>query len=143
MNILEFKALLAAHPQKLVTFMFDNSETIPAHYHVTEVGHIQKNFIDCGGTVRAQESCLLQAWTHDSDPHHRLYSEKLLSIIELAEKHFPISKLDVEVEYEECVISQFLVTTGEPQEDAIVFQLADKHTDCLAKEKCGIDGTCC
>ena len=30
-------------------------------------------------------------------------------------------------------------STGEK----IVFQLATKHTDCLAKEKCGIDGSGC
>jgi len=143
MNVSEFKARLADHPNKLVRFVFDDGETIPAHYHVTEVGHVKKDFIDCGGTVRSLATCLLQTWTHDDDQDHRLDSLKLLTIISLAEEHFPIADLEVEVEYEDCVISQFLVTGGEADDDAVTFQLSDKHTDCLAKEKCGISGSGC
>jgi hypothetical protein len=29
-----------------------NGTTVPEHFHVTEVGLITKNFIDCGGKVR-------------------------------------------------------------------------------------------
>ena len=143
MNVSEFKSYLASNPDKFVRFVFDDGETIPAHYHVTEVGHVKKDFIDCGGTVRSLSTCLLQTWTHDDDLDHRLDSSKLLSIISLAEGHFPITELEVEVEYEDCVISQFLVVGAEAQGDAVTFQLGDKHTDCLAKEKCGIDGSGC
>lgn len=143
MTVAEFKIHLAKHPNMLVRFVFDDGETIPAHYHVTEVGHVKKDFIDCGGTVRSLSTCLLQTWTHDDDLDHRLDSSKLLSIVSLAEKHFPISELEVEVEYEDCVISQFLVVGAEADGDALTFQLGDKHTDCLAKEKCGIGGTGC
>ncbi|MBN8707772.1 MAG: hypothetical protein BGO12_14695 [Verrucomicrobia bacterium 61-8] len=143
MNVAEFKSHLSAHPNKVVRFVFDDGEAIPAHYHVTEVGHVKKDFIDCGGTVRSISACLLQTWTHEDDKEHRLDSTKLLSIISLAETKFPISDLEVEVEYEGRVISQFLVLSAEPTADAIAFELGDKHTDCLAKEKCGIDGSGC
>jgi len=143
MNVTEFKSHLAANPDKLVRFIFDDGEAIPAHYHVTEVGHVKKDFIDCGGTVRSISSCLLQTWTHEDDQEHRLDSTKLLAIITLAETHFPISEQEVEVEYEDCVISQFLVEDAESTPDAIIFKLGDKHTDCLAKEKCGLDGSGC
>lgn len=143
MTLSEFKSHLAANPSKSVRFIFDDGDTIPAHYHVTEVGHVKKDFIDCGGTVRSLSTCLLQTWTHESDQDHRLDSSKLLSIISLAERHFPISDLEVEVEYEDCIISQFLVVGAESDDDVVIFQLGDKHTDCLAKEKCGIDGSGC
>ena len=143
MDILAFKSALAAHPGKLVRFVFDDGDVIPAHFHVTEVGHVKKDFIDCGGTLRSVSSCLLQTWTHDDDRDHRLEAGKLLSILELAEKHLPLAGLDVEVEYENCVVSQFAVTETEADADAVVFHLADKHTDCLAREKCGIDGCGC
>ncbi|MEX2380661.1 MAG: DUF6428 family protein, partial [Vicingaceae bacterium] len=29
-----------------------NGELVPRHFHITEVGVIDKHFIDCGGTVR-------------------------------------------------------------------------------------------
>ncbi len=104
---------------------------------------MKKDFIDCGETVRSLSTCLLQTWTHDGDQDHRLDSSKLLSIISLAEKHFPMADLEVEVEYEDSVISQFLVVSAEAQDDAVVFHLGDKHTDCLAKEKCRSDGSGC
>jgi hypothetical protein len=143
MIVSEFTSILAIHPEKLVRFIFDDGDVIPAHYHVTEVGHVKKDFIDCGGTVRSQATCLLQTWTHDDDKEHRLDSSKLLSILSLAGRHFPIADLEVEVEYEDCVISQFPVTGVEIHEDAITFWLADKHTACLAPEKCGLDGGAC
>ena len=143
MNVTQFKSHLAANPDKLVRFIFDDGEAIPAHYHVTEIGHVKKDFIDCGGTVRSTSSCLLQTWTHEDDQEHRLNSTKLLDIITLAETHFPISDQEVEVEYEDCVISQFLVEDAESTADTVVFRLGDKHTDCLAKEKCGIGGSGC
>lgn len=40
---------------------------VPAHFHITEIGRIQKDFIDCGGTVRSAVTCLLQVWVaHDT-----------------------------------------------------------------------------
>jgi predicted transcriptional regulator len=32
-----------------VTFQLPDGTTVPEHFHVTEVGLITKNFIDCGG----------------------------------------------------------------------------------------------
>jgi hypothetical protein len=32
---------------------------VPTHYHITEVGKVQKDFIDCGGTVRSSTACVL------------------------------------------------------------------------------------
>jgi hypothetical protein len=34
-----------------VTFMLPNGSFVPEHFHVTEVGLVTKNFIDCGGKV--------------------------------------------------------------------------------------------
>lgn len=31
---------------------------VPEHFHITEVGPITKNFIDCGGTVREEKVVL-------------------------------------------------------------------------------------
>ena len=35
-----------------VNFTLPDGTSVPEHFHVTEVGLITKNFIDCGGTVR-------------------------------------------------------------------------------------------
>ena len=34
-----------------VEFQLEDGTFVPEHFHVTEVGQIIKNFIDCGGVV--------------------------------------------------------------------------------------------
>lgn len=143
MNIKEFQAALEANPDSILTFMFDDGETIPPDFHVTEVGHVVKNFIDCGGTRRSVEACLLQAWVASNDESHRLTAGKLARIIELARPFLPSDTLDVEVEYEGCVLSQYRVEDVESRDGTLRFSLADKHTDCLAKEACGLEASGC
>jgi hypothetical protein len=40
-----------------VEFQLENGTLVPKHFHVTEVGIIHKNFIDCGGTIRNEKGC--------------------------------------------------------------------------------------
>lgn len=138
MKLSIFKQYLLANADKQVGFAFDDGEFVPVHFHVTEVGHVAKNFIDCGGTVRNVAHVQLQVWL-GSDDDHRLTAGKLAKIVELAKPLIPSDDLDVEVEYEACVISQYTVDAASNFDGQIVFQLGDKHTDCLAKEACGIE----
>lgn len=133
-----FKQQLDAHAASPIRFVFDDGEFIPDHFHVTEVGHVTKNFIDCGGTRRSASHVQLQVWL-GNDEDHRLTAGKLARILDLARPLIPSDDLDVEVEYEGCVISQYTVDGAGLKEGQLVFQLGDKHTDCLAKEACGIE----
>ena len=38
-----------------VEFQLENGTMVPEHFHVTEVGMITKNFIDCGGVIRSEK----------------------------------------------------------------------------------------
>src|SRR4051812_20779768 len=49
-------------PEHALTFVLPDGDRIPAHAHITEVGRIDKRFIDCGGTIRSLANCTLQAW---------------------------------------------------------------------------------
>ncbi len=142
MNLTEFTTLVSAHPDKLMRFVLPNGKSIPPHYHITEVGHVKKDFIDCGGTVRSVSACMLQAWIAVNDEDHRLNAGKLAAILGMAGKVLPNGEVPVEVEYEAPIISQFTIKGSEVADD-IVFRLANKHTDCLAKESCGLEGGCC
>jgi hypothetical protein len=106
------------------------------------VGRLRKDFIDCGGTVRSQTSCLLQVWVA-SDVDHRLETTKLASIMRIAGPLLQTDDLPVEVEYEEGVISQYPIGGVELTPAGLLFHLGTKHTACLAPEKCGVDGTGC
>lgn len=140
MTIESFVSHLKAHAELPLLFVLPDGGFIPAHFHITEVGHVQKNFIDCGGTRRSTESCLLQTWVAD-DTEHRLVAGKLAMIFGKAGEVLPHQDLPVEIEYEDFSVSQFRVVSAQVQEGRLTFQLGLKHTDCLAKELC-LPGVC-
>ncbi|NBR15194.1 MAG: hypothetical protein EBU01_11560, partial [Crocinitomicaceae bacterium] len=79
MKLSEIKTILT--DLDAVTFQLPNKSFVPTHFHVTEVGIISKNFIDCGGTVREEKVVNFQLW-EANDFDHRLAPAKLLNIIE-------------------------------------------------------------
>jgi hypothetical protein len=115
-----------------VNFILTDGTLVPEHFHVTEVGLITKNFIDCGGTVRKETVVNFQLWDAN-DFEHRLKPQKLLNIIELSEKVLGIEDFEIEVEYQAQTIGKYdLDFNGND------FVLLDKKTACLAQDQCGI-----
>jgi hypothetical protein len=115
-----------------VDFELQNGTKVPEHFHVTEVGVVQKHFIDCGGTVRNEKIANFQLW-NANDTDHRLKPQKLLNIIELSEKTLGIEDLEVEVEYQMETIGKYALEFNGKS-----FVLMPKFTDCLASDSCGI-----
>ena len=130
MKLSQVKSIL--NKLETIQFQLPNGELVPNHFHVTEVGKITKNFIDCGGTVRNEEVVNFQLW-NANDYDHRLHPEKFLKIIELSEKVLNIEDLEIEVEYQAETIGKFGL-----EFDGKSFLLTTKQTDCLAKDNCGI-----
>jgi len=133
--ISEVRAALAAAPELPITVIWPDGEPIEAHFHVTEVGRVQKDFVDCGGTVRRVTTCLLQTWVGD-DVDHRITGAKLLKAFEFAAPVLKGEDLPVELEYEACNVVTLRVVAVERADGVLVVRLAGKHTDCLAKELC-------
>ena len=50
MKLSEIKTILET--VETVNFRLPDGSYVPEHFHVTEVGVVTRNFIDCGGTVR-------------------------------------------------------------------------------------------
>lgn len=142
MNLNELKAALAtAQPDAEVRIALPDGGHVPAHFHVTEVGHIEKNFIDCGGQRRASRTCSLQTWMgSESDDGHRLTVERFTKILALTSPLFIDEELPVEVEYEDGLLSQFPLDGVTEEAGRVVLQLGRKHTNCLAREMCGTGG---
>ncbi|MDB4752477.1 DUF6428 family protein [Winogradskyella sp.] len=131
MTLLEIKQKLRF--LETIGFELPNGELVPKHFHVTEVGKINKLFIDCGGTIRNEEVINFQLWDAN-DYDHRLHPEKLLNIIELSESKLNLNEdLPVEVEYQGDTIGKYNLDF-----DGKHFLLSSKRTDCLAKDNCGI-----
>lgn len=133
MKISEVKQILSN--AEGVNFKLESGQFVPEHFHVTEVGVITKDFIDCGGTVRHERVANFQLWDAD-DYEHRLKAGKLMDIISLSEKMLGMEDLEVEVEYQAETIGKY-----DLQYDGKDFILLSKKTACLAMDKCVVPST--
>ena len=130
MKIFDLKTTLSQVTN--ITFVLPNGGLVPPHFHVTEIGVILKNYIDCGGTIRKEKTATFQLWSAH-DYNHRIKPEKILEIIEIAEKSLGLENLEIEVEYQSDTIGKYGLEFNDGK-----FHLSATQTDCLAKDKCGI-----
>jgi hypothetical protein len=138
MNVQDLVPFLEFNSDSSLRFVLPSGEFIPDHFHVTEIGRIEKNFIDCGGTRRHSVACMLQTWTAN-DLDHRLTAGKLAKIFKLAAPVLKATDLPVEVEYGTEVAAQYALDKVEVTPKALNFVLTAKQTDCLARDKCGVN----
>ena len=130
MKLSEIKTILPTLEN--VAFQVLDGAFVPEHFHVTEVGNIQKHFIDCGGTIRKETVVNFQLW-NANDFDHRLKPEKLLKIIQLSEEKLGIEDNEIEVEYQGETIGKYSLDFNGKH-----FILAPKTTACLASDSCGV-----
>jgi hypothetical protein len=134
--------VLLAQPDASVSVLLPDGTPVPAHFHITEVGLVRKDFIDCGGTKRTLEHCNVQIWVAD-DRAHRVTAGKFAKILQIAAPILGDADPEVEVEYDLGVITQMPLDTIEATPAGILLALASKHTACLAQDRCGLpDSTC-
>ncbi len=145
------KLALSRDSGMVIRFVLPDGDYIPAHAHVTEVGHVVRNFIDCGGQTGQEEKVVLQ--THvGSDTEHRLGSDRFAKILELSERVVPSDRLDVEVEYDCCVVAQYPIAEARLDGEHLDLLLSRRRTQCRARERgesameeacCGTTAACC
>ena len=130
MKLSEFKSSLSQITQ--LKLMLPNGTAIPAHFHVTELALISKNFIDCGGVARVERKVTFQLWVAN-DIDHRLTPFKWLGIIKKGELDYGLTDEPVEIEYQGQTIERYGISFSEG-----VFHLTPLYTECLAPDHCGI-----
>ena len=140
----DLRAVLEQHPDTLPRFVLPDGDYIPAHAHVTEVGHVLKNFIDCGGVMGKSETVLLQ--THvGQDTDHRLKADRFAKILQLGRRVLPHDELEVEIEYDCCVVAQYPISEVKAANQHLDLILGTRRTQCLANERRKTEGadSCC
>ena len=115
-----------------VKFVLPDGSLIPQHFHVTEVGQIEKKFIDCGGVVRKEAVINFQLYTAE-DFDHRLDVQKFKSLLDLSQKALLLDDLEIEVEYQTDTIGKYGLGFDNSR-----FFLISTSTTCLAKDQCRI-----
>ncbi len=121
----------------MIVPLLPDGEPVPAHFHVTEVGRVQKDFIDCGGTVRGSRSAQLQLLVA-TDYDHRISAGKLLGILRAGAPILGDEPLPLTVEYGPQVAVTYQVSALEMQGRALLLRLATPRTACLAPDTCGL-----
>ena len=137
MKLCELKTLLTEYPDRYFRVRLPDQSDVPVSFHVTEVGRVNKSFLDCGGTPREITTCQLQVWVGE-DYDHRIETGKMAGILEKGKSLLPDESVPVEIEYEDRVISQYTIEGHDLSDDAVNLRLAHKHTECLAPELCGL-----
>ena len=133
MRLSEFKKYLSQLNE--LSFKLPSGEYVPLHFHITEIGLLTRNYIDCGGKLREDKLINIQLW-YSSDLEHRLNPDKLITIITNSEKMIDLDDHEIEVEYQQETISKFGLSFGQEE-----FVLTTRHTACLAEDQCGIPST--
>ena len=134
MKLNDLKSVLLNYPETYPRFILPDGDSIPAHAHVTEVGYAVKNFIDCGGVTGKTEAVLLQTHVGD-DIEHRLTSARFAKILQLGDGVLPHDRLEVDVEYDCCVVAQYPIVEAKENGQHLDLILAKKRTQCLAQER--------
>jgi uncharacterized protein DUF6428 len=142
---------LEANRKRFPRFVLPDGDYIPAHAHVTEVGHVERNFIDCGGQTGKEEKIVLQ--THvGNDTDHRLRSDRFAKILQLGNRVIPNADLDVDVEYDCCVVAQYSIAEARPDGEHLNLILRRGQTQCRARGRresktaadcCTTSAACC
>jgi len=137
MTLQEFKALLQDNRGKLFQVALPTGDQVPISFHITEVGRVDKTFLDCGGTLRNRSTAQLQVWV-GPDEDHRIQAGKMVDILERSGAVVPDDTLPLEMEYEmeNGFVSQFPVADFAVSDVAVVLHLGVRHTECLAPELC-------
>jgi hypothetical protein len=135
MTLQKLKRLAAEHGEKTIELRLPNGGMVPKSFHITELAHVRKSLVDCGGRMHIEEVCQLQAW-RGSDDEHRITGAKLRKILDRSGSLSLHNDLSVEIEYEDELISQYQVDSDEIVAGRVRLNLASKHTDCRARDVC-------
>lgn len=137
MNLQELKTASADSSIGSIEIHLPGGEVLPAHFHLTEIGRVTKDFVDCGGTRRNKTTCVLQTWLAN-DTDHRLSAEKLRAILGKSEQLELEAATEVEFEVQQNTLSMFSLTSATVEGGCLKLKLEAMQTQCLAPDLCQV-----
>lgn len=146
MKLGELKELIGSYPGDRLHIQLPTGYMVVPHFHITEVGRVVKQFVDCGGTKRETASCVFQIWIAN-DTDHTMTTDKLSKIIK-AGSDFLTDDLDVVFEYQQGTVNLYNLVHSEHPGPFLNLILGNQVTACLAPDRCGVnlfveEGGCC
>lgn len=139
MNFQEFSDQLALAGDRPLLLRLPSGTHVPDHFHVTEVGKLSKDFVDCGGVRRTEQTCVLQTLVRE-DFEHRLRANKLSRILALTSQLDLADETPVEFEIQGNTIETYSLSQCQLGDTHLTLMLTAKQTACLAPDACGLGG---
>ena len=124
-----------------ISFILPDGTAIPSHYHVTEIGRIVKDYVDCGGQFRKEEYCSMQLWVAN-DVDHKLTLDKLHKILE-AGRELISDNMPVIFEYQDGTVGLYFIGMIQVTTEKVKILLSGTKTSCMAPDRCGITNRGC
>jgi hypothetical protein len=146
MKTQELLTLLKNNTDKSLLFEYTPGQLVGAHYHITEVKHLQIDSVDCGANSDSWNETVIQLWESPSEIGKTEFMSvyKALSILNKVGR-MKAYDMDSEVKFEYgnslFHTSQLFVDDFEIYGSKLLLKLAVTKTDCKAKETCGIPET--
>ncbi|MEC8557264.1 MAG: DUF6428 family protein [Planctomycetota bacterium] len=137
MNLQELKTASTNSSIDSIEIHLPGGEVLPAHFHLTEIGRVTKDFVDCGGTRRNKSACVLQTWLAE-DTDHRLSAEKLRAILGKSAQLELEAATEVEFEVQQNTLSMFSLATAQVEDGCLKLRLEAMQTQCLAPDLCQV-----
>lgn len=138
MKLSQLSQVLREYPRSSFRMELPSGNLLPEHFHVTEVGKVTKDFIDCGGVRRLEQTCVLQTLVAN-DFDHRLSTDKLSMILDKSASLGLDESLEVDVEVQGTTIEIYRVGVAETRDGYLLLKLRNKETTCLAPDQCGLE----
>lgn len=138
MNLELLKQALSEPDIKGLEVNIENGRSLEPHFHITEVGKVTRDFVDCGGVHRTSETCQLQTLVA-TDTEHRLAPAKLLGILKKASVLQLNGQVEIELEVQGDTVETYCLTDAKSENGKLKLVLAAKQTACLAPDKCGLE----
>ncbi len=155
MNLAEFTSALSEQTSA-ISILLPTGAEVPAHFHITDVGVITHDMIDCGGQHSTTQHVQAQLWLGE-DTEHRMSAKTLSGILGASQSIFDkfagIESAPVHIEYQlNSTISKYMVESVESGCCGVTIHLSNVHAVCLELERnpestmCGNDANssgCC
>ena len=139
MLVQDFIQTIQQNPGKPLRFLYDDGQTVPGGYHVTEIKNAQFVTIDCGNSLHTWREVIVQVWLPDglAPDAPLMATDKFAKIWSIVDSRIPLdNEAEVRVEYgnDQRVTAVYHVDALQNTPAGLVVKMAPPRTLCKPRE---------
>ncbi|MCB8981008.1 MAG: hypothetical protein H6657_26685 [Ardenticatenaceae bacterium] len=139
MLVRDFIQTIQQNPGKPLRFLYDDGQTVPGGYHVTEIKNAQFDTIDCGNSLHTWREVIVQVWLPDgvAPDAPLMATDKFAKIWSIVDSRIPLdNEAEVRVEYgnDQRVTAVYHVDDLQLTPEGLLVKMAPSRTLCKPRE---------